>query len=165
MKIINVKDYDICNFKKPSMFIIMPHCTFKCDKENGVQLCQNCSLAKESKIDISIDKLIDLYDNNPLTEAIVFGGLEPFDNEEDLHCFLMNFRYRHADTVVIYTGYTEDEVKEKFNWIYLYENIIIKYGRFRPNQKPHYDKVLGVNLISDNQYAKAYNVIDRSYIN
>lgn len=115
MKIINVKDYDICNFKKPSMFIIMPHCTFKCDKENGVQLCQNCSLAKEPKIDISIDKLIDLYDNNPLTEAIVFGGLEPFDSEEDLHCFLMNFRYRHADTVVIYTGYTEEEVKEKFN--------------------------------------------------
>ena len=53
---------------------------------------------------------------------------------------------------------TEEEVKEKFNWIYLYKNIIIKYGRYRPNQKPHYDEVLGVNLISDNQYAKAYNM-------
>ena len=69
----------------------------------------------------------------------------------------MNFRYRHADPIVIYTGYTEDEVKEKFSPIYLYENIIIKYGRYIPNQKSHYDEILGVNLASDNQYAKIYN--------
>ena len=34
--------------------------------------------------------------------------------------------------------------------------IIVKFGRFRPNQEPHYDEVLGVNLISDNQYAKEF---------
>ena len=158
MKIITVKDYDICNFKKPSMFVIMPYCSFKCDKENNQRLCQNCSLVKEPKIDISVDELINLYDNNKVVEAIVFGGLEPFDSNEELQCFIMNFRYQHNNTIVIYTGYTEEEVKEKFNWIYLYENIIIKYGRYRPNQKPHYDEVLGVNLISDNQYAKAYNM-------
>ena len=31
------------------------------------------------------------------------------------------------------------------------KNIILKTGRFIPNHKPHYDDVLGVNLISDNQ--------------
>lgn len=159
MKIIDIKDYDICNYKKPSMFIIMPYCSFKCDKENGCQLCQNSALAKYNKIDISIDKLIDMYDKNTLVESIVFGGLEPFDSEEDLHCFIMNFRYRHCDDIVIYSGYTEDEIKEKFNWIYLYENIIIKYGRYRPNQQSHYDEVLGVNLVSDNQYAVKYNEV------
>ena len=165
MKVIDVKDYDICNYKKPSMFIIMPYCSFKCDKENGCQLCQNSALAKYNKIDISIDKLIDMYDKNTLVKSIVFGGLEPFDSAEDLNCFIMNFRQYHADTIVIYTGYTEQEVHEKFSWIFLYENIIIKYGRFRPNQNRHYDELLGVYLASDNQYAKAYNIIDESYIN
>ena len=35
-----------------------------------------------------------------------------------------------------------------------YSNIIIKFGRFIPNQKPHYDPVLGVELASDNQYGE-----------
>ena len=157
MKVIDIKDYDICNYKKPSMFIIMPYCSFKCDLENKCKLCQNSSLAKSSKIDISIDKVIEMFDNTPGVEAIVFGGLEPFDSAEDLNCFIMNFRYQHYQDVVIYTGYTEEEVKEKFNWVYLYENVIIKYGRFRPHQKSHYDEVLGVNLVSENQYAKEYN--------
>jgi len=160
MKIIDIKDYDICNYKKPSMFIIMPYCSFKCDIENGCKLCQNSCLAKANKIDISVDKIIEMFDNNKLVDAIVFGGLEPFDSAEDLQCFIMNFRYQHANDIVIYTGYTEEEIKERFNWIYLYENIIIKYGRFRPSQKSHYDEILGVNLVSDNQYAKIYNKIN-----
>jgi hypothetical protein len=35
-------------------------------------------------------------------------------------------------------------------------NIIVKFGRYRPNQEPHFDKVLGVELASDNQYAKEF---------
>ena len=38
--------------------------------------------------------------------------------------------------------------------LYDYKNIIIKYGRYIPNQTPHRDEVLGVNLASDNQYAE-----------
>ena len=38
-----------------------------------------------------------------------------------------------------------------------YDNIVVKFGRFRPNQDPHYDNVLGVKLASNNQYAKKYN--------
>ena len=34
-----------------------------------------------------------------------------------------------------------------------YNNIIIKFGRYIPNQGTHFDKVLGVKLASDNQYA------------
>ena len=34
-----------------------------------------------------------------------------------------------------------------------FENIVCKFGRYRPGQKSHYDPILGVNLISDNQYA------------
>ena len=35
-----------------------------------------------------------------------------------------------------------------------YDNIIIKFGRYIPNQQSHFDIVLGVNLASDNQYAE-----------
>ena len=41
-------------------------------------------------------------------------------------------------------------LKNKMN----FKNIIIKYGRYIPDQEPHYDEVLGVNLASDNQYAE-----------
>ena len=34
-----------------------------------------------------------------------------------------------------------------------FDNIIIKFGRFVPNQTPHCDEVLGVKLVSNNQYA------------
>ena len=33
-------------------------------------------------------------------------------------------------------------------------NIIIKFGRFIPNQQSHYDAVLGIKLASSNQYAE-----------
>ncbi len=62
------------------------------------------------------------------------------------------------DDIVIYTGYTEEEVVTNFKNYFLllqkYPNIIIKFGRFIPDQKAHFDEVLGVNLRSNNQYAK-----------
>jgi hypothetical protein len=35
-----------------------------------------------------------------------------------------------------------------------FKNIIIKFGRFVPNQEKHYDEVLGIELASPNQYAR-----------
>ena len=163
MKIKGLKDEDYVNYKKPSMFIIFPYCSFKCDKENGCQLCQNSSLAHEPDIEISLGTLLDRYQNNPLTKAIVCGGLEPFDSIEDLLNLIQAARdFREIDDdIVIYTGYTEEELAEKHPWIYRvitgYKNIIIKYGRFRPNEESHYDEILGVKLVSSNQYAKKVN--------
>ena len=37
-----------------------------------------------------------------------------------------------------------------------YHNIIIKYGRYIPNDGKHFDRVLGVELVSNNQYAIKY---------
>jgi hypothetical protein len=94
----------------------------------------------------------------PITEAIVVGGLEPFDSPEDLLRLVKYFRAVSQDDIVIYTGYTEDELMHDeacHNYIIeKYKNIIIKYGRYVPNQEPHYDEVLGIYLRSDNQYAE-----------
>lgn len=163
MVIKGLKDDDYVNYKKPSMFIIFPYCSFKCDKENGCQLCQNSSLAREPDIEVSLKTLLDRYQNNPLTKAIVCGGLEPFDSIQELLSLIQAARdFREIDDdIVIYTGYTEEELAEKHPWTYRvitgYKNIIIKYGRFRPNERPHFDEVLGVNLVSSNQYAKKVN--------
>lgn len=134
MKVIDYKDLDCVNYKLPSMYIIMPNCSFKCDKECGRAVCQNSALAHSPSKEITIIHLIDKFDENPLSEAIVFGGLEPFDSSTNLHCFIAAFRQQHLQPIVIYTGYTEEEVKQKFNWVFLYKNIIIKFGRFIPDQ-------------------------------
>ena len=155
MRIKGLVDEDFTNYKKPSMFIIFPSCTFKCDKEAGCSICQNSSLANEPDIDISLIEIVSRYVKNPITKAIVFGGLEPFD-----HIWLIRlineFRKYTEDEIVIYTGYTEEELKEDgiLEDIKKYKNIIIKFGRFIPNQEKHYDEVLGVELASPNQYAR-----------
>ena len=143
------------------MFIIMPHCSFKCDKENGCLMCQNSSLVHEPTHDVDTELLVRRYLHNPITKAVVFGGLEPFDTAEEMSNFIDILRaaYGRNDDIVIYTGYTEEELADNqyHNWIISRRNIVIKYGRFRPNQTPHYDEVLGVNLVSDNQYARRYD--------
>lgn len=147
-------DEDFVNYKYPAMFIGFPSCTWKCERECGERCCQNSALAQSPSINISIDSLIDRYMKNPITKAVVCGGLEPFDSWDDLQCLIMNFRYWCYDDIVIYTGYNEDELADKLEWLSLYEPIVVKFGRYRPNQQPHYDAVLGVKLASDNQYAK-----------
>lgn len=155
MKIKNILDEDFVNYKVPSMFIIFPNCTFKCDKENGCQCCQNLSVIKQPNIDISCNKIVDRYINNPITKAIVCGGLEPFDSSDDLYNLINLFRSRGCyDDIVIYTGYREDEIQDKISLIGSFKNIIIKFGRYVPNQDRHFDEILGVYLASDNQYAK-----------
>lgn len=99
--------------------------------------------------------------NDPLSKAIVCGGLEPLDSLDELIPFIMEFRYYSPDSIVIYTGYTEEEVEQMeylgsklLKLLSHYENIIIKFGRYVPNQEKHFDEILGVELASPNQYAK-----------
>ena len=115
----------------------------------------------ESDLECTADAIITLYMNNPLSEAVVCGGLEPLDSLDELIPFIMEFRYYSPDPIVIYTGYTEEEVEQMeylgsklLKLLSHYENIIIKFGRYVPNQEKHFDEILGVELASPNQYAK-----------
>lgn len=155
MKIINIIVEDFVNYKKPSMFIGFPCCTFKCNKEAGKVVCQNYQLIKEKQIDISYEEIVNLYLDNPITSAIVFGGLEPFDSFEDMTNLINEFRKYTDDDIVIYTGYNKEEIyQEILLFTDIWKNIIIKFGRFKPNTKQHIDPVLGVKLFGDNQYAE-----------
>ena len=150
MKIKGLITEDFVNYKKASMTIIFPYCTFKCGKD----YCQNSSLVKTPIIEISIDDLVNRYINNPITEAVVMQGLEPFDSWNDLKEFVQKLRKYNNDDIVIYTGYNKDEVIEYVKELSIYPNIIVKFGRYVSNQEKHYDDVLGVYLASNNQYAE-----------
>lgn len=147
---------DFVNYKKPSMFIIFPKCNFKCDREARTVVCQNGKLVSEPNFRISMFTIREKYLNNSITSAIVMGGLEPFDSPNELSILIGVLRDKTKDDIVIYTGYTKEEIKETkaYKEILQYPNIIIKFGRFIPNQKSHYDEVLGIELASDNQYAE-----------
>ena len=163
MELCGLIDEDIVNYKKTSMYLAFPHCSFKCNKECGEEVCQNLSLSCAQKIEITPDALCERYVDNPITRAVVCGGLEPFDSKYDLISFIdcLRRKYNCRDDIVIYTGYTEEELscsEGVLNTIYenilQYPNIIVKFGRFIPYEETHYDEVLGVRLVSPNQYAK-----------
>ena len=169
MIIKGIVDEDFINYKVPSRYIATATCSFKCDKEYGQPICQNSELAKQPDIDMNPVDIICRYMQNNITKAIVFGGLEPFDTAYDLYRFIGDLRilFKCDDDVVIYTGYTKEElckmnlyipnVDHKFISIldaFKFHNVIIKYGRYIPNQQSHFDPVLGVYLASDNQYAE-----------
>ena len=157
MKIKGLIDEDFTNYKKSSMFIATCYCNWKCCIEQGLDksICQNSEIAKQKNIEISADEIFSRYNSNPITNALVIGGLEPFLQFEEVYELIKCFRdNKCVDDFIIYTGYYDYEISDKINKLKQFQNIIIKYGRFMPNHQPHYDEVLGINLISNNQYAE-----------
>lgn len=155
MQIKFLIDEDFINYKKPSMFIGAGiSCSFKCDKDCGQEVCQNSSLSREPTIKLSIEKIVKRYIDNPITSAVVIGGLEPFDNYQEVKTLISELRHKTNDDIVIYTGYNKEEIKDKISDLSIFPNIIIKFGRFVPNSQARTDEVLGVKLASSNQYAE-----------
>jgi len=150
-------DEDFVNYRKLSMFIALGHCDWKCCKEANIPItvCQNSELAKAKDIVVPIRELFDRYINNPITNAICIGGLEPMTVSGYVLDLIEYFRTHGCeDDFVIYTGYYKDEIPAIVTQLQKYPNVIIKFGRFVPNSKERYDEVLGITLVSDNQYAE-----------
>lgn len=80
MKIKAIVDENFQDYKETSMFIATATCTWKCGKE----LCQNSPLALSPVIEVRDCEIVQRYLVNPLTTAIVVGGLEPFDQVREL---------------------------------------------------------------------------------
>lgn len=157
MKLKGLKDEDFVNYKKPSMFLGTAYCDWKCCTEQNldIAICQNSSLASSEIIDIPVDELYHRYISNPITEAVVVGGLEPIMQISDVLDLIQIFRNNKCfDDFIIYTGYYPNEIKHLLKMLKKYKNIIIKFGRYIPKQEKHYDKTLGVWLASNNQWGE-----------
>lgn len=157
MKIKQLVDENFQDYKKPSMLIATTKCDWKCLKERNLptSICQNCKLAKGMTIEMSETMIIKRYLDNPITQAIIFAGLEPMFDIKDITWFIHQLRnkYHCNDDVVIYTGYYPEEVEDKINQLKQFDNIIVKFGRFIPDDTKRYDDVLGITLASHNQFA------------
>jgi len=154
MQLRGLVDEDFVNYKKASMFLIFPYCSFKCEKDCGIKCCQNSEVTKLPIINVSDDEIIERYLDNPITKAIVLGGMEPLDSFGEVINFIRKLRSKTDDMVVIYTGYKEEEITLYTDILKHYPNIIVKFGRFIPNDAHKFDEILGVMLASANQYAK-----------
>lgn len=157
----DLKDEIIGDYKETAMYIASSHCNWKCCLEAGIPIsvCQNSPLATKPIIPYPIEKLYSRYINNGLTKAIIIAGLEPLNQCGEVIELIHFFRERNCnDPFIIYTGYTEAECMEMTRFFELtsLRNIIIKYGRYVPNDKPRYDKILGITLVSSNQHARQY---------
>ena len=151
MLIKGIVDEDFVNYKKPSMLLLMPHCNWKC----GGHLCHNSPLATAPEIEVDPDKMVERYINNPISEALVFSGLEPFMDLSDVKTMMRSFRKVSDNVIVIYTGYNKEEVAKQVEDLKNeFSNLIIKFGRYQPGQMSHIDPILGIALASDNQYAE-----------
>lgn len=95
------------------------------------------------------------YQSNPITKAIVFGGLEPMLQFNDVLDIIIHLRTHGCDDdVVIYTGYCPVEIADKLAILRGYKNIVFKFGRFKLNNVKKYDEVLGIYLSSGNQWGE-----------
>ena len=83
----------------------------------------------------------------------MFSTAAQFD---EIISFIETFRtqYKCNDQIVIYTGFYEEEITSYITQLKPYSNIVVKFGRFLPNDKRRYSSILGVYLSSSNQYAK-----------
>ena len=142
------------DYKKISLIILTVSCDFKCENEGYCKLgtCQNSELINNPTIEISNDKIIENFNNNGLVEGILFAGLEPFLQFEEIYVFIKEFRKTNNEDIVIFTGYYPQEILSQIEKLKEFKNIIIKYGRFIENLSSKYDEVGQVTLASSNQY-------------
>ena len=154
MLVKNIVEEDFVNYKLPSMFIATCFCDWKCCREQNldISVCQNSDISKQANYNISNKDIFNRYISNPITKAVVIGGLEPMMQFEEIYDLIKCFRDNNCkDMFVIYTGYNENEILNQIDRLKKFENIILKIGRYRPNNKSHYDDILGINLVSHNQ--------------
>lgn len=130
-------------------------CDWKCLKEQDldISVCQNSELTKQKNIDIPINNIINRYINNPITKAIIIAGLEPMLQFDEVIQFIKEFRNVSDNDIVIFTGYYPEEINSQINELKKYKNIILKFGRYKHESNKKYDEILGIWLISDNQFA------------
>ena len=123
-------------------------------KEQNLPLsvCQNSHLTNQQIQEISIKDLILDFNKNKLQDCVIFAGLEPMLQFDEILKFIIEFRKTNKEDIIIYTGYTELEIQDKIETLKQFDNIYLIVGRYKKDLPKIYDKVLKVELISNNQY-------------
>ena len=88
-----------------------------------------------------------MFCNNIKTVIIEYKIVSNYKNIQEFVSELKN-----SGTKVVLC--CENEISNYLCFLEMFPNIIIKFGRFIPHSSPRFDEILGIELQSDNQYAK-----------
>ena len=82
------------DYKLPSLFLASAYCDFKCCREQHLDtgICQNAPLAQAPTQDVPDTVLYEKFSANPITKAVVIGGMEPFLQIDEVESLLSLFR-------------------------------------------------------------------------
>ena len=144
------------HYYKNGLLVATVSCDWKCLRETNLPLdiCQNSHTCNMETKTIEVSELVKTFEDNLMSDCVIFAGLEPLLQIEEILNFINAFRETNNEDIVIYTGYNEDEILDSLELLKKYNNIIVKFGRFVPDGRVTYDEVLKIKLISENQYAK-----------
>ena len=156
MRLKQIIDESFGDYKLCSMLLIADKCTWKCEG------CQNKHLSQLPSQNFPDEEILERFHNNPLTEAIVIGGLEPFEQLNELVIFIGEAIKAELNVpIVIYTGFEIDDFDLYWSGFEpaakTYKGpVIVKFGRYVANSESYFNEDLGVTLISKNQYTYVF---------
>lgn len=155
MYLKQIIDESFGDYKECSMLLVTPSCKWKCEG------CQNKHLDLLPTKNFPNGLIWKRFLKNPLSSAIVIGGLEPFDDVIDICQFIVvgSSVFSMKAPLIIYTGYTPDELDwEKLQGAFSFYQgpIYVKYGRYISGREKVYSDDLGVWLASNNQFVVQY---------
>ena len=156
MRLKQIIDESFGDYKLCSMLLIADKCTWKCEG------CQNKHLSQLPSQIFPDEEILERFRNNPLTEAIVIGGLEPFEQLQELVIFIGEaIKSDFKVPIIIYTGFEIDDFDLYWSGFEpaakIYKGpVIVKFGKYIADKPSYFNEDLGVSLISDNQYTYVY---------
>ena len=121
--------------------------------------CLNEHLKKEKPNLMTVDNIFKEVSKYPLTQGIIFGGLEWSEQPEDLIELVKYFTLKNYK-IIIYTGLTKDKFNERCQNLFFIDfknDFYIKYGKYNNSLKTDENIHFGINLASKNQYIVKYN--------
>lgn len=108
----------------------------------------------QKTIDVDDERIYEIFSENPITKCVVIGGLEPMIQMNEIVALIKLFREKGCECrFIIYTGYVPNELVKEVDILSNLGAITVKFGRYNPLLPPVFDNTLGVELVSNNQFA------------
>lgn len=142
------------DYKKSALLLSTCFCDWKCCNEAGIDksVCQNNKIAQQKEVVVSFSSLLKKV-RSSITDSIIFAGLEPLlQIDEVVQCIDYLREHNVKKDIIIFTGYYLEEIDHNTLERLSDKRVILKCGRYIPNRPSVFDQVLGITLVSDNQY-------------
>lgn len=118
------------------------------DCRNNCRNCFNQHLKNKPSIDISVEDVIAEVKSNPFNQGVIFGGLEWYNQKDDLYK-LMRAAADAGLKIMVYTGKTTIDDKMIFEECAKKVDTYLKLGPYIDNLPS--TVMYGITLASNNQ--------------